>query len=544
MSKGQNFVKGAAILGIAGVVVKILGAIYRIPLSNIIKPEGMGYYQTAYPFYVLLLTISTAGVPVAVAKLVAEKRAIGDYKNAHKIFKVALMALVFLGLLTSMVIAFGAKSIVAYLGNENAYYALIALVPALFFVPIMSAFRGFFQGSQSMLPTALSQIVEQLFRVVTGLSLTYILLNKGIPIAAGGASFGGSMGALFGTIVIMGIYLRQKKDIQTEIDSTVKEREYSINAIIKDLLFIAVPITLGAAISPIMDTIDAALVLRRLQSINYSAKEANALYGQLKGFAQTLINLPQVFSIAISMSLMPAISHASSRKSKEEVAELISTGLRLTLLIGLPSAFGLFILAKPIIALLYFNNTAEVISVTGEILQYLALGVVFLTLVQALTAIIQGLGKPFIPVRNLLLGAIAKIILTYFLTAIPAINVKGAAISTVVAFGIAASLNFIYIIKVVKAELDMKKIFLKPLASALGMAIIARLAYNLLRSLLSNTQLGAAIATLAAVLIGGIIYFVLLIATGTFTIEDLSFLTKSKKLKRLLKKFKKGDSNE
>ena len=544
MSKGQNFVKGAAILGIAGVVVKILGAIYRIPLSNIIKPEGMGYYQTAYPFYVLLLTISTAGVPVAVAKLVAEKRAIGDYKNAHKIFKVALMALVFLGLLTSMVIAFGAKSIVAYLGNENAYYALIALVPALFFVPIMSAFRGFFQGSQSMLPTALSQIVEQLFRVVTGLSLTYILLNKGIPIAAGGASFGGSMGALFGTIVIMGIYLRQKKDIQTEIDSTVKEREYSINAIIKDLLFIAVPITLGAAISPIMDTIDAALVLRRLQSINYSAKEANALYGQLKGFAQTLINLPQVFSIAISMSLMPAISHASSRKSKEEVAELISTGLRLTLLIGLPSAFGLFILAKPIIALLYFNNTAEVISVTGEILQYLALGVVFLTLVQALTAIIQGLGKPFIPVRNLLLGAIVKIILTYFLTAIPAINVKGAAISTVVAFGIAASLNFIYIIKVVKAELDMKKIFLKPLASALGMAIIARLAYNLLRSLLSNTQLGAAVATLGAVLIGGLIYFVLLIATGTFTIEDLSFLTKSKKLKRLLKKFKKGDSNE
>ncbi|NMA49822.1 MAG: polysaccharide biosynthesis protein [Tissierellia bacterium] len=544
MSKGQNFVKGAAILGIAGVVVKILGAIYRIPLSNIIKPEGMGYYQTAYPFYVLLLTISTAGVPVAVAKLVAEKRAIGDYKNAHKIFKVALMALVFLGLLTSMVIAFGAKSIVAYLGNENAYYALIALVPALFFVPIMSAFRGFFQGNQSMLPTALSQIVEQLFRVVTGLSLTYILLNKGIPIAAGGASFGGSMGALFGTIVIMGIYLRQKKDIQTEIDSTVKEREYSINAIIKDLLFIAVPITLGAAISPIMDTIDAALVLRRLQSINYSAKEANALYGQLKGFAQTLINLPQVFSIAISMSLMPAISHASSRKSKEEVAELISTGLRLTLLIGLPSAFGLFILAKPIIALLYFNNTAEVISVTGEILQYLALGVVFLTLVQALTAIIQGLGKPFIPVRNLLLGAIVKIILTYFLTAIPAINIKGAAISTVVAFGIAASLNFIYIIKVVKADLDMKKIFLKPLASALGMAIIARLAYNLLRSLLSNTQLGAAIATLAAVLIGGIIYFVLLIATGTFTIEDLSFLTKSKKLKRLLKKFKKGDSNE
>ncbi|MDY0235863.1 MAG: polysaccharide biosynthesis protein [Gudongella sp.] len=539
MSKGQNFIKGAAILGIAGIVVKILGAIYRIPLSNIIKPEGMGYYQTAYPFYVLLLTISTAGVPVAVAKLVAEKRAIGDYRNAHKIFKVALMALILLGFLTSMAIAFGAKSIVQYLGNENAYYALIALVPALFFVPIMSAFRGFFQGSQSMLPTALSQIVEQLFRVITGLSLTYILLNRGIPIAAGGASFGGSMGAIFGTIVIMWIYLRQKKDIQSEIDSTVKEREYSISNIVKDLLFIAVPITLGAAISPIMDTIDAALVLRRLQAINYTAAQANDLYGQLKGFAQTLINLPQVFSIAISMSLMPAISNANSRKSKTEVAELISTGLRLTLLIGLPAAFGLFVLAKPIVALLYFNNTAEVISVTGEILQYLALGVVFLTLVQALTAIIQGLGKPFIPVRNLLFGAITKIILTYYLTAIPAINVKGAAISTVVAFGIAASLNFIYIIKVVKADLELKKIFLKPLLSAFGMAIIARISYNLLYGFV-----GGAIATLGAVAIGGIIYFVLLIATGTLTEEDLSFLPKSKKLKKILNKFKKGDPYE
>lgn len=539
MSKGQNFVKGAAILGIAGVVVKILGAIYRIPLSNIIKPEGMGYYQTAYPFYVLLLTISTAGVPVAVAKLVAEKRAIGDYKNAHKIFKVALIGLIFLGLVTSMVIAFGAKSIVEYLGNENAYYALIALVPALFFVPIMSAFRGFFQGSQSMVPTALSQIVEQFFRVITGLSLTVLLLGRGIPIAAGGASFGGSMGAIFGTLVIMGIYLRQKKEIQLEIDTTVKEREYSIKSIIKDLLLIAVPITLGAAISPVMDTIDAALVLRRLQAINYSAAQANDLYGQLKGMAQTLINLPQVFSIAISMSLMPAIANASSRKSKEEVAELISTGLRLTLLIGLPAAFGLFVLAKPIVSLLYFNLTAGENAVTGEILQYLALGVVFLTLVQALTAIIQGLGKPFIPVRNLLFGAIAKIILTYFLTAIPAINVKGAAISTVVAFAIAGSLNFLYVIRVVKADLDLKNIFLKPLGSALGMAIIARISYNLL-----NNLVGGSLATLLAVSIGGLSYFILLIMTGTLTGDDLSFITKSQKIKRLFKKFKKEDLDE
>jgi stage V sporulation protein B len=190
MSK-DNFLKGAAILGIAGAIVKILGAFYRIPLNNILGSEGIGYYQTAYPLYVLLLTISTAGFPVAIAKLVSEKRAIGNHKAAHKAFKVAFLGMLIAGILTSIFVFTNAKNIVTKWENPDAYYALIALVPALFFVPIMSAFRGYFQGRQTMTPTALSQIIEQLFRVIAGLMLTYYLLDMGLPIAAGGASFGG-----------------------------------------------------------------------------------------------------------------------------------------------------------------------------------------------------------------------------------------------------------------------------------------------------------------------------------------------------------------
>src|SRR5699024_3484776 len=160
----ENFLKGAAILGVAGIIVKILGAFYRIPISNIIKTEGMGYYQTAYPLYVLLLTISTSGFPVAIAKLVSEKRAIGNYRGAHKVFKIALSGLFICGILTSLFVFVLAENIVEALGNRNAYYSLIALVPALFFVPIMSAFRGYFQGRQFMTPTAVSQISEQAFR--------------------------------------------------------------------------------------------------------------------------------------------------------------------------------------------------------------------------------------------------------------------------------------------------------------------------------------------------------------------------------------------
>ncbi len=532
MSKGQSFIKGAAILGVAGALVKILGAIYRIPLSNIIMDEGIGYYQTAYPFYILLLTLSTAGIPVAIAKLVSEKRALGDYRNAQKIFKVALVGLFFGGVVTSLIVALGSRKIVEYLGNPNAYYALVALVPALFFVPIMGAFRGFFQGRQSMVPTALSQVIEQLFRIVTGLGLTYLLLGYGIPIAAGGASFGGSTGAIAGTAVIMFIYFKHRKTLKDEIELSEIKVEYPVQRIVMDLLMIAVPITMGSAISPTMDTIDAALVLRRLQHIGYTVDMANRLYGHLKGMAQTLINLPQVFSMAIAMSLVPAISDAKARKAKGEVVDLITSGIRITLLIGLPAAFGLFVLAEPIIALLYYNNTAEAISSIGTLLSYLAFGVIFLTLVQTLTAMIQGLGKPFVPVKNLLIGAIAKIILTFVLTGIPAINIKGAAISTVTAYGVAALLDLRYIIKVEKIKLNLKNIIAKPLVSAIGMGVMARVTYQILVGVLGNSK-----ATLLGVGVGALVYFSLLLFTGAITREDLELIPKGKKLARLVDKF-------
>ena len=208
-------------------------------------------------------------------------------------------------------------------------------------------------------------------------------------------------------------------------------------------MVIAVPITIGAAIAPIMDAIDASMVIKRLQTIGYSEGVANELYGQLKGYAQTLINLPQVFSISIAMSLVPAIANAKARKQKKEVEGIIGSGIRITLLIGLPCALGLFVLARPIIGLLYFKNTPETIASIGEILSYLSFGVIFLTLVQTLTSMLQGLGRPLIPVVNLFIGAVFKFILTYTLTVIPSINVKGAAIGTVAAYATASILNLI-----------------------------------------------------------------------------------------------------
>lgn len=533
MTKNNNFLKGAAILGIAGVIVKILGAVYRIPLTNIIMNEGMGYYQTAYPLYTLLLTISTAGFPIAIAKIVSEKRAIGDFKGAYKVFKVALAGLFIAGLLTSLFVFFTAEGIVERLGNSNAYYSLIALVPALLLVPIMSAFRGFFQGYQEMTPTAQSQIVEQFFRVALGLLLTYFLIDKGIPIAAGGASFGGSAGAIGGTIVIGIIYLYRRKEISKELETSITTKEYKVETIIKDLLIIAIPITIGAAIVPIMDTIDVVIVLKRLQAIGYTEAEANGLYGNLKGMAQTLINLPQVFSIAIAMSLVPAISDANARKDKKGVESITSSGIRMTLLIGLPCALGLFVLARPIIGLLYYKSDIETIINTGNILTILSIGVIFLTLVQVLSSILQGLGKPMIPAINLFIGAIAKVILSYTLTGMTNINIYGAAISTVVAFAIAAILDLISVLTYSKIKLNVKDVFIKPSISAIGMAIAAMISYYFLMDIV-----GEKLSTVLAVLVGGILYLILLIITGSITSEDLYLLPKGDKIGKRLEKFK------
>lgn len=532
MEKKNNFLKGAAILGIAGGIVKILGAIYRLPLSNIIKSEGMGYYQTAYPFYTLLLTISTAGFPIAIAKLVSERRAIGDYKSAHKVFKVALMGLLIAGVLTSGFVFFGADFIVNSLDNPNAYYALIALVPALFFVPIMAAFRGFFQGSQTMTPTALSQIIEQFFRVASGLMLTYFLLDQGIPKAAGGASFGGSVGAIAGALTMGFIYLRRRKAIFNEMNNSLYQEEYRVKSIIKDLLIVAIPITIGAAVIPIMDTIDVSIVLKRLQYIGYSEAQSNELYGNLKGMAQTLINLPQVFSVAIGMSLVPAIAEANARKEKKEMGKMISSGIRVTLLIGLPAAFGLFVLSRPIIELLYYKNPLETIISVGSLLRTLAPGVVFLTLVQAFSAILQGLGKPMIPAINLFIGAGVKVVLSYFLTTIPSINIHGAAISTVIAFAIAAFLDLFFVVKYSKVSLSFKNIFFKPFLSALGMSGAAGLSYKIIVSTLGNR-----LSTIIAIGFGALVYIILLVITGSITTEDLSLIPKGKKIGKKLEKF-------
>jgi len=296
-------------------------------------------------------------------------------------------------------------------------------------------------------------------------------------------------------------------------------------------LTIAIPITIGASIVPVMDTIDAAIVMRRLQAIGYSVKETTGLYGQLKGIAQNFINLPQVLSVALGISLIPAISDAFARKNYDGIRKITRSGVRITLFIGFPAALGLYILANPILDLFY--SDAETVRSASVLLQISAFSVIFLTLVQSLTAILQGLGKQIIPVRNLAIGALVKVILTYVLTGIKGIGIMGAAFSTVVAFFIAAVLNFLAVKKHTKTEFKFSIVFMKPFISSVIMTVVVWFAYNY-----ASPLIGSKLATIVAVLIGAIVYILTLLITGAVTDRDFTLIPGGNKIASILKKLR------
>jgi len=525
----KSFLKGAVILGAAGIIVKIMGAFFRIPLGNIIGSEGMGYYQAPYPIYVFLLTVSTAGIPTAISKLVSEKNAIGDRYGAHRVFQVSFIILLITGITTSFVMFFGSKNIIEYIRSPHeSYYSMLAISPALLFVPIMAAFRGYFQGMQDMVPTAVSQIIEQFGRTVIGLLLALILLKKGIPFAAAGATFGAAAGGITGAIIIILIYFQRREKILNAIHTGPIQKQEPFGRIVSRIMAIAVPITMGAAVIPLMTMIDLAIVMRRLQDIGYTAEVSNELYGQLAGMAAPLINLPQIITVGLAVSLVPAISDAVQRRNIPLVKSTIQTGTRVALLIGLPAAIGLVTLAKPIMLLLFPLQQTSAVN-AADILSILGFGVIFLALVQTFTGILQGLGRPTVPVINLFIGAVLKVIMTYILTGIDIINIKGAAMGTVAAYGTAALLNFFAIRRLTRTNFNTMNMIIKPVIAVSAMSISVLFIYGRFVQLFGNR-----ITTLMAVGVGILIYGLMLLAAGGITKADFEMMPGGKRIAVIL----------
>lgn len=525
----DSFLKGAIILGVAGIIVKIMGAFFRIPLGRLIGSEGMGYYQAAYPVYTLFLTLATAGFPTALAKLVSEKTAIGDHKGANKIFKVAYIVLLITGLVSFAILFFGADYIVTDLmNNPGAHYAMLAIAPALLFVPAMSSYRGYFQGKRDMSKIAVSQITEQFFRVILGIGLAYYFMQKNGPeMGAAGAIAGATIGAIGSITYLIIAYLREAKQRKADIKASKRFKDESVSRILKKILLVAIPITIGASVMPLVNMMDNVIVIRRLVEGGFTSEQAVSLFGQLTGMAMAIVNLPSVITSAIGMSLVPSISESFALGKVGKARKETRSAIKVTLLVVLPCAFGIASLAGPIMKLLYPDEPAFL----GTILFTISPAIIFLGLIFSLNGILQGMGKPMIPVMALSIGMLFKIIISYSLTVIPEINVLGSGLGTVTAYAVASLIELHFVKKYMGVKFGKKEFIIKPLITVLTMFVAVKLSYGFMSGDIGNT-----LSTLVSICIGAVVYVLVLLGIGGIRKEELLIMPKGEKIYKLLRK--------
>ena len=519
MSSHSTFIKGAAVLAVAGVSVRFFGAAMRIILAAIIGDEGIGLYQMAYPVYSSLLAISTAGIPVAISKLVAENIAVNDYREAGRVFRISLFILALTGLVITALLIAGADFFAETVVKEpRAVWPLWAISPAIFFVTIMSAIRGFFQGQQKMVPTALSQLLEQVGRVAVTLGLAVFLLPVGLEFAAAGAASGAVAGGILGLALLLVLYWKNRPAYQELERKQPRHIPSAYGQIVRRIFSLAVPITFGSLILPVITMIDLAIVPRQLQAAGFMPERATALYGQLTGMASSIIYFPNVITIALGMSLVPAISEAYVLRSHKVIASRSAIAIKMTLLFSIPSALGLFILAEPITMLLFNNAEA------GRALAYMSWSVIPLCIYVSTIGILQGLSRPIIPVLNMFYGGLVKTVMAWYLTPVQGLDIGGAALASVAGMGLAAVLNLYYVARYTGWRFRPVELLVLPgIAAAFMMAtahFLFMLIFDYSNSFLSPGLANGA-ATLLAILAATAVYGVTLLLAGGVIREEL-----------------------
>jgi stage V sporulation protein B len=489
----------------------------------------MSFYEVVYPYYSALLVISSSGLPVALSKMVSERVTLGDYRGAHRIFRGALRLLLGIGVVMSLLMFFGADIIAGSSVLPESALSFKALAPSLLFVSVMCAYRGYLQGLQLMTGTAITQVMEQVGKLAIGFTLAAKMLPMGPQYAAMGALIGVSASELLALIIIYIFYRRRKNRLMRAMDNSIKSPVKSFGSIASGLLAIAIPVSIGASIMPLTGIVDERMIMPNLIKLGFSLENAQSAFAILRSNVMSLINMPAVLTMALAMSLVPAISSRMAEKDRKGVRRSALTGMKLALIIGLPCAAGLFVLAKPILAMLYPRLTEEQLALGEGLMRTSAIGVIFLSLVQTLTGVIQGLGKPNIPVVNLLLGGILKVVTMLLLMRVPAINIHGAAVSTVICYAVAGILDAVYMVRKTGMRVDVVDVYVKPVFSAGAMAGAVWLCYTVLEKT-GRTS----IATLGSVLAGVTVYGVLAVLLKILSPDDLASIPGGSRLMKLM----------
>ena len=513
--KKQSFLGGAAVLAFGIVAVKIIGAVFKIPLRNILGEGGSADFSNAYNIYATLLTISTAGLPVALSKLVSESYALGRTRQAHRTFRVSLSVFLVLGVASFALMWWGSDLLAGFLNNPRAAYGIRALAPAVVCVGCLSAFRGYAQGRQYMMPTAVSQIIEALCKLVLGLALSMWLLHTGTILS----------------LVYMAIdYLRHRPALRRG-ESCASDR-----AILRRLLALAIPITLSSSMVSLITLIDTKLVQGRLQdALGYTLDQMRAAYGNYSA-CMDLYNLPSSLMVALTASVIPAVSAAVTQRDRRQSARIVRSSLRVTALLAFPMGLGLWALSDPLFRLFYRSYNAEL---GGSLLAVLGIASIFVCLMLITNSILQAYGRVSVPIVTMLVGGGVKIVLNYNLVALPSVNIHGAPIGTLVCFALTALLNLIAVARIAPFRLNYPGYFLRPLFASLVMAFAARgvyalAAHFLIPSVEEVSRLTLLLCVGIAIGVAVVIYGVLVLALHCIRRSDLELLPKGDKLARLL----------
>ena len=547
---GTHILKGAMILSIAVFISKIIGILYRIPLTDAIGDAGNGIFAPAYQVYMVMLTLSSVALPTAISKMVSERVAIGAYEDAQRVYKIAMRYSIIVGAILSIVLWVGADVIATTFFNmKEAAWPMRALVPAIFIVAIMAVMRGYFQGMNSMTPTAISQVVEQFVHAIVSVGLAYLLISTSLEAAVVGASFGTSVGALFALGVLVLVYYMMTPSIKKRLRKSKTTTDESSGEILKNILVMSIPIMISSSIFSIMGMIDYTMIYQILPNtiekisqmglldtlpisdpsvLLDQASIVNSLGGQFSTKYTSLLNLPVSLILTLGMAVIPAISASMARQDFKDVRRKTKMVLKIGMLFAAPATIGLMIFGKQIVGMLYASAPDG-----GELLTYGAISVIFITIAQLTTGVLQGMGKQAVPTAHAAIACGVKVIFNIILLSMPSMHIYGVVHSTTICYFIYAALNVIYLMRTMHIHLNVKQIIIKPVLVAVVMGVVSYLLYALLYKFIGH----ASVCLLIVIPIAVGVYGVLGLLTHTITIKDLEHIPGGRKVIGLLSRY-------
>lgn len=573
----QSFLHGALILTAATVIVKIIGAIFKIPLTLVLGGEGAAHFYTAYDIFNPISAIAIAGLPIAVSKLVSESVAGGRFRDVRRIRKISLCLFLATGTVGFAVTLIFARPFAALVGNPNGAVPVMAIAPAVLFLCLMSSYRGYYEGLRNMYPTAVSQITEACAKLILGYSLSLWVLKLGLedytktgtvfgvvvqsleqaktavlPFAAAGGILGVTLSTLCGFVYLLIRHIG-KGDGITSAELTAAPAPRASGELLKSLIRIGIPVCLGALVVSLTSTIDLASVMNRLTTAVSKNPELVMgmyagvlpqdmtlerlpafLFGTYKGLPMTIFNLVPAITTAFGISVLPAVSAAWVRSNTEELKKNVESALRVTSLVAIPAGCGLMALAGPVLTLLYNfkgDGLASEVAISTPILSFMGISVIFVAITSPVNAILQAIGRADLPVKFLLVGGLIKLAVNYFLVAIPSVNILGAPVGTLLCYLFIVIASMIAVSRQTHMVPNLLSVFIKPIIAGVFCGASAWGSYGLL-----VRACDARVSTLISIAIAAILYVIVLFLIRGISLDDILMLPNGEKIAKVLEK--------